>query len=72
VRVLPRSGQAVQVDPFKPTVKAPGTKRLNLQYGEPLSNFAFKFNLHRYTPVTCACSPARRGLTILVAPKLAY
>jgi len=41
-------GEAVQVDPMKPTLKAPGTKRLKLQYGEPLSNFAFKFNLRRY------------------------
>jgi hypothetical protein len=40
----------VQVDPIKPTLKAPGTKRLKLQYDEPLSNFAFNFNLRRYTP----------------------
>jgi len=38
----------VQVDPIKPTWKAPGSKRLELQYGEQLSNFAFKFNLRRY------------------------
>jgi len=38
----------VQVDPVKPTLKAPGTKRLKLKYDEPPSNFAFKFNLHRY------------------------
>jgi hypothetical protein len=37
-----------QVDPIKPTLKAPGTKRLNLLYDKPLSNFAFKFNLRRY------------------------
>ena len=30
-------------------MKAPGTKRLKLNYNEPLSNFAFKFNLRRYT-----------------------
>ena len=29
-------------------LKAPGTKRLKLKYDEPLSNFAFKFNLRRY------------------------
>jgi len=43
-------GEAVQVDPIKPVLKAPGTKRLILQSDEPLSNFAFKFNLRRYTP----------------------
>jgi hypothetical protein len=39
----------VQVDPIKPALKAPGTKRLKLQYDEPPLNFAFKFNLHRYS-----------------------
>ena len=39
---------AVQVDPIRPTLKAPGTKRLKLKYDEPVSNFAFKFNLRRY------------------------
>jgi hypothetical protein len=29
-------------------LKAPGTKRLKLQCDDPLSNFAFKFNLRRY------------------------
>jgi len=43
---------AVQVDPIKPTLKAPGTKRLKLKHDEPLSNFAFKFNLRRYTKET--------------------
>jgi hypothetical protein len=32
---------------MKPMVKAPGTKRLKVEY-EPPSNFAFKFNLRRY------------------------
>jgi len=41
----------VQVVPIKPTLKAPGTKRLNLKYDELLSIFAFKFNLRRYNPV---------------------
>ena len=44
-----RLGRAVQVDPVKPTLKAPGTKRLKLIYAELLSNFGFKFNLRRYT-----------------------
>jgi len=39
----------VQVNPIKPTLKAPGTKRLNPKCDGPVSNFAFKFNLHRYT-----------------------
>ena len=39
----------MQVDPIKPALKAPGTKRLKLQYDTPLSNFAFKFNLRRYS-----------------------
>jgi len=43
-------GRAVQVDPIKPTVKAPGIKLLKLQYGKPLSNVTFKFSLRRYTP----------------------
>jgi hypothetical protein len=46
----PGSGKAVQVDPIKPTLKAPGTKRLKLQYDILPSNFAVKFNLRCYTP----------------------
>jgi len=38
----------VQLRPIGPTLKAPGTKRLKLNYGVPLSNFDFKFNLRRY------------------------
>ena len=39
----------MQVDPIEPTSKAPGTKRLKLEYDKLLSSFAFKFNLRRYT-----------------------
>ena len=39
----------MQVDPIKPNLKAPGNKRLKLIYHGPLSNFAFNFNLRRYT-----------------------
>jgi hypothetical protein len=39
---------AVQVDPIKPTLKAPGTQRLTLKCNELLSNFAFKCKLRRY------------------------
>jgi len=42
-------GMAVQVEPMKPLLKAPGTKRLKLEYDELLSSFAFKFNVRRYT-----------------------
>jgi len=45
VRSSPAHGRAVQVDPIKPTLKAPGTKRLKLKYDKLLSNFAFKFQL---------------------------
>jgi hypothetical protein len=38
----------VQVDPIKPTFKAPGTKRLKLEFDKLLLTFAFKFNLRRY------------------------
>ena len=39
----------MQVAAIKPTVKAPGIKLLKLKCDERLSNFAFKFNLRRYT-----------------------
>ena len=42
-------GRAVQVDPTKATVKAPGTKRLKLNHDKLLSRLAFNFNLRRYT-----------------------
>jgi len=38
----------VQVDPIKPTLKAPEPKRLKLECDGLLSNFGFKFNLRRY------------------------
>jgi hypothetical protein len=42
-------GRAVQVEPMKLRLKAPGTERLKLKYDDPLSNFAFTFNLRRCT-----------------------
>jgi len=45
-------GEAVQVDPMKPTLKAPGTKRLKLKYDELVSCFA-SFS-------TCAAARRRR------------
>ena len=37
------------VDPIKPTLKAPGIKRLKLKHDDLLLNFGFKTNLRRYT-----------------------
>ena len=42
-------GRAVQVDPMKPKLRPPGTKRLKLEYDGLPSDFAFKFNLRRYS-----------------------
>ena len=39
----------MQVDPIEPTLKAPGTRRLRLNYDVLLSSFALKFNLRRYS-----------------------
>ena len=50
-------GRAVQVDPIKPTLNAPGTKRLKLKYVELLSSFAFNFNLRRYSMESVAPPP---------------
>ena len=33
---------------MKPTLKAPGAKRLKLKYDEPLPNVAFNINLRHY------------------------
>jgi hypothetical protein len=44
----PVRGRAVQVDPMKPMLKAPISKRLKLEHDKLLSNFAFKFDLRRY------------------------
>ena len=47
---------------MKPELKAPGTNLLTLHYDEPLSTFAFKFNLRRYNMAAFVGAP-------LVAPK---
>jgi len=39
----------VQVDPMKPKLKPPGSKRLKLEYDGLPSNLGFKFNVRRYT-----------------------
>ena len=63
-------GKVVQVDPTKPMLKAPGTKRLKPKYDELLSKFAFKFNLRRYTSATSSCPTAttRRARRRAAAP----
>ena len=38
----------MQVDPSKPKLKPPGTKRLKLEYDKLHSIFAFKFHLRRH------------------------
>ena len=62
-----RRGRAVQVDPIKPTLKAPGIKRLKLYYDEPLSNLAFKINLRRYTVEAAAARRAEVHALVLLA-----
>ena len=39
----------MQVDPIKPTFKAPETQRSKLKCDQLLSSFAFGFKLHRYS-----------------------
>ena len=39
----------MQVDPIKPTSKAPGSKHLKLNYDYPPSESAFKFKLRHYS-----------------------
>ena len=39
----------MQVHPIEPTLKTPGTERLKLENEQLLSNFAFNFNLRRFT-----------------------
>jgi hypothetical protein len=46
---------------MKSTSKALGTKPLKLKYAEPLSRFAFKLNLRRYTPASLAVAAAQAG-----------
>ena len=51
----------MQLDPFKPKLKAPGTILSTLNYDEPLSSFAFDFNLRRYTKEYAAAATAAAG-----------
>jgi len=62
----------VQVDPIKPTMKAPGTQALKLQYHKLLSTFAFKFNLRRYSKVGAIRVEAVRRLAELTTLTVAH
>jgi len=55
VAVSDSPGRAVQVDPMKPVLKAPGTMLLQLRCDEPVPHFAFKVSLRRYTPASTRC-----------------
>jgi len=50
-RAAAQQGRALQVDPIKPALKAPGTKHFKQEHDEQLSNFALNFNLRRYNKV---------------------
>ena len=52
-----RRGRAVQVDPMKPTLKAPGSERLKLICHDLLSNFAFKIYSRCYSVAKKAGAP---------------
>ena len=56
----------MQVDPLKPTLKAPETNRLKLEYQKMLSSFAFKFNLRRYNVVAAMMTVLVITLAIMV------
>ena len=59
---------------MKPTLKPPESKRLKLEHEKVLSNFAFNFNLRRYTqPVRAgqilhARGGVREGRAVQVEP----
>jgi len=53
-------GWAVQVDPIKPMLKPPKTKRLKLQCDILLPTSAFKVNLRRYSK---GCRQRSSGMT---------
>jgi hypothetical protein len=53
----------VQVDPVKPTLKAPGYMHLKLRDDGPVSKLGFKSNLRRYTPAMSSGRKSRRSST---------
>ena len=52
----------MQVDPIKPMLKAPGTKRLKRRCVETPSNFTFKFNVRRCNEVAAEGSGLKLDL----------
>ena len=54
----------MQVDPIKPKLKPPGTKRLKLNCDVLLSTSAFKFNLRRYSAAGLENLLKKRGANI--------
>jgi len=65
-------GEAVQVDPMKPTLKAPGTKRLKLKCDVLHPNFAFNFKLRRYTGAAGGARPSGPHPHPLLCPTLNF
>jgi hypothetical protein len=51
-------GMAVQVEPMKPVLTAPGSMLLKLNHDGPLSIFACKFYSGRHTSALSSCEPA--------------
>jgi len=67
-------GRAVQIDPIKPKLAAPGDERSKLKFDKLLSSFAFNLNLRRFTWVLisarrtsrrCQGTTPRQGLTLV-------
>ena len=59
----------MQVDPIKPKLKPPGTKRLNLNCDVLLSTYSFNLNLRRYIEYAAMfrelCTGYRQELTLV-------
>ena len=55
----------MQVDPIKPTLKPPGSKRLKVEH-ELLSNVAFNFNLRRYSEEVAARGVPRKRRQLML------
>ena len=56
-------GRAMQVDPMKPKLKLPGTKRLKPRCDTLLSTHAFNFSLRRYTVAQAYTNYLMHGVT---------
>jgi hypothetical protein len=63
-------GRAAQCDPIKPTLKAPGTKRMKLQYGKLLPvllSICFQFQL---APLHLGTVISAASLLLFLSPSL--